>query len=45
MGVALLGAIYTVHPGLDLDAGIRVRLNSGAPAQRWLFGITYLGAL
>lgn len=45
MGVALLGAIYTVHPGLDLDAGYRARLNTGPPAQQWLLGITYRGAL
>ena len=44
MGVALLGAIYTLHPGLDLDAGYRARLDSGAPAQQWLLGITYRGA-
>lgn len=43
MGVALAGVIYTVHPGLDLDAGFRARLNSGAPAQQWLVGITYRG--
>jgi hypothetical protein len=45
MGVALLGAIYTVHPGLDLDAGYRIRLDAGAPAQQWLIGVTYRGAL
>jgi hypothetical protein len=44
MGVALVGLIYSVHPGLDLDAGFRERLNPGAPAQQWLFGITYRGA-
>ena len=42
--VALVGAIYSVHPGLDLDAGFRGRLNTGAPAQQWLLGITYRGA-
>ena len=44
MGVALLGAIYTIRPGLDVDAGFRERLNTGAPAQQWLLGITYRGA-
>jgi hypothetical protein len=44
MGVALAGAIYTVHPGLDLDVGCRIRLDSGAPAQQWLLGITYRGS-
>ncbi len=44
MGVALTGFIYTVRPGLDLDLGFRARLNTGAPAQQWLLGITYRGA-
>ena len=44
MGVALVGIIYSVHAGLDLDAGFRERLNPGAPTQQWLFGITYRGA-
>ena len=44
MGVALVGAIYTIRPGLDVDAGFRERLNTGAPAQQWLVGITYRGA-
>jgi hypothetical protein len=45
MGVVLFGAIYTVRPGLDVDAGFRAPLNPGAPAQQWLVGITYRGAL
>jgi hypothetical protein len=45
MGVALLAFIYTVHPGLDLDGGFRVPLNTGAPTQQWLIGITWRGAL
>ncbi len=45
MGVALVGVIYTARPGLDLDVGSRFRLDAGAPAQQWLVGITYRGAL
>jgi len=39
--VALLGAIYTLRPGLDIDAGYRKSLNSAAAATQWLLGITY----
>jgi len=39
--VTLAGLIYTIHPGLDLDAGYRARLNSAAVARQWLLGITY----
>ena len=42
--VALVGFIYTVRPGLDLDAGYRGRLNSAAGPQQWLFGVTFRGA-
>lgn len=42
--VALVGVIYTARPGLDLDIGYRAPLNSAAPSQQWLFGITYRGA-
>lgn len=40
-GSLLVGAIYTLTPGLDLDAGLQVRLNQAAPARQWLIGITY----
>ena len=42
--VALVGLIYTVHPGLDLDAGYRAPLNADTPAQQWLLGFTLRGA-
>ena len=37
--VALAGAIYTVHPGFDLDIGWQQRLRQPAPA-----GVLFLGA-
>ena len=43
--VALLGMIYTVRPGFDLDVGYRGRLNTAAPIRQFLLGITYRGAL
>jgi len=43
--VALLGVIYTVRPGFDLDVGYRGRLNTAAPIRQFLLGITYRGAL
>lgn len=43
--VALAGLIYTVRPGLDLDAGYRAPLNAVTPAQQWLLGFTLRGAL
>jgi hypothetical protein len=43
--VALLGAIYTARPGLDLDVGFRGSINRDAVAKQWLLGITYRGAL
>ena len=39
--VALVGAIYTLRPGLDIDAGYRAALNSAAVARQWLLGFTY----
>lgn len=42
--VALAGAIYTVHPGLDIDAGFRGRLDRSGPAQQFLLGITFRGS-
>jgi hypothetical protein len=41
---AQVATIYTVHPGLDLDVGLRTRLNATGPAQQWLIGITVRGA-
>jgi hypothetical protein len=43
--VALVGLIYTIHPGFDLDAGYRAPLNAATPAQQWLLGFTFRGAL
>lgn len=37
----LAGVIYTVVPGLDVDAGYLTGLNSPASAKQWLFGVTY----
>jgi hypothetical protein len=42
--VALIGVIYTVRPGFDLDVGYRGRLNATGPVQQWLLGITVRGA-
>jgi hypothetical protein len=42
--VALLGVIYTVHPGLDVDVGYRGRLGAVGPVHQWLLGITLRGA-
>lgn len=43
-GVALLGVILTVHPGLDVDVGYRNRVGAVGPEQQWLLGITFRGA-
>ena len=43
--VALAGVIYTLRPGLDIDAGFRGRVNASGPVQQWLLGITFRGAL
>jgi hypothetical protein len=42
--VVLVGAIFTVHPGLDVDAGYRSRMGAVGPVQQWLLGITFRGA-
>jgi hypothetical protein len=42
--VALVGAIFTCRPGLDVDVGYRSSLNSAAIAKQWLLGITFRGA-
>ncbi len=42
--VALVGVIFTAHPGLDIDAGYRTRLDPVGPAQQWLVGFTFRGA-
>lgn len=39
--VGLVGAIYTLRPGFDIDAGYRAALNSAAIARQWLLGLTY----
>lgn len=43
LAVALVGVIYTVRPGLDLDLGYRARLNTAADPSQWLLGITCRG--
>jgi hypothetical protein len=45
MLVTLVGAIYTVRPGFDIDAGYRAGLNSGSTRNQWLLGFTVRGAL
>lgn len=40
-GTLLFAVIYTLRPGLDVDAGYQIRLNDAAPARQWLAGITY----
>ncbi len=42
--IGLLGLIYTIRPGLDIDTGFRGRLNGTGPAQQFLLGITFRGA-
>jgi Putative MetA-pathway of phenol degradation len=42
--VALLGVIYTVRPGLDVDVGYRGRIGVVGPVHQWLLGITFRGA-
>jgi hypothetical protein len=42
--VALLGVIYTVRPGLDVDVGYRGRVSAVGPVHQWLLGITFRGA-
>jgi hypothetical protein len=37
---ALIGTIWTVAPGLDLDAGYQRRLNHSAPDNQYLLGAT-----
>jgi hypothetical protein len=39
-GVVRIGAIYTVHPGCDVDFGYQARLNRAAPARVLLAGLT-----
>jgi hypothetical protein len=43
--LALLGMIYTVRAGFDLDVGYRGRVNTAAPIRQSLLGITCRGAL
>jgi outer membrane putative beta-barrel porin/alpha-amylase len=39
--VGLVGVIYTLRSGLDVDVGYRSALNSAAVAKQWLLGLTY----
>jgi hypothetical protein len=38
--VAVVGAIFRVPPGIDVDLGCQLRLNDAAPASVWLAGVT-----
>jgi hypothetical protein len=42
--VSLLGLIYTIRPGLDVDVGYRQGVNPDAPEHQFLLGITLRGA-
>jgi hypothetical protein len=42
--IALAGLIYTIRPGLDIDAGFRGRINGTGPVQQVLLGLTFRGA-
>jgi hypothetical protein len=37
----LAGAIYTIRPGLDVDAGYQSSVRASVPAHEWLVGLTY----
>ncbi len=37
----LAGAIYTIRPGLDVDAGYQSSVRASSTTRQWLFGITY----
>jgi hypothetical protein len=39
--VGLVGVIYTLRSGLDVDLGYRAALDSAAVARQWLVGLTY----
>jgi hypothetical protein len=38
---ALVGAIWTVQHGLDVDAGLQQSFNTRSSARTWLLGLTY----
>jgi len=37
----LVGAIWTLRPGLDVDVGYQTLLRTASPARSWLLGLTY----
>ena len=37
----LIGAIYTVRPGLDVDIGYQFSVSSSVSTREWLIGFTY----
>ena len=41
LGNALVGAIYTLVPGLDIDLGYQASVRTRETSRAWLFGITY----
>jgi hypothetical protein len=43
--VALVGFIFTVRPGFDIDAGYRAGLNSPGSSRQWLLGFTFRDGL
>ena len=40
-GTLLVGAIYTIRPGLDIDIGYQSSVRASASTREWLVGITY----
>lgn len=41
LATVLVGVIYTLRPGLDVDIGCQSRVRAPALTHEWLFGITY----
>jgi hypothetical protein len=37
----LVGAIYTIRPGLDVDIGYQSSVRAAVPTREWLVGLTY----
>jgi len=40
-GTLLVGAIYTIRPGLDVDIGYQSSVRTDLTARQWLLGVTY----
>jgi len=41
LGSMLVGAIYTVRPGFDIDVGYQAGLRRDVSTRQWLLGLTY----